>query len=642
MKRERDSVLQSRQTDLHVLPLPEGAVLLHPERVILAFGHRNGTLDFGALCFLRRSNATRGANEGRRVDPASMHRRRVEHVRTVIQSVVLEARLGGTRLSSLRPAYGCYLRFMDWCDLNGRHDAIYAEPALKQALKSYVAYLRERIMTGTLGQNPAAAYQSHAIAVLQRVTGFEDLGIGINLITKDKRLVEPTLPPDEAVVGKVLAWCECLVEGFTDLLVNHKPYPFPLPVCDYLGERGNRLWVFPTVPWAVTQRRQPIGQGRHIDFANGRIRKPEEVRHLTKRHPAKSRLDNLRMHQLLAAATADRLHHSRIERGMLAMKGYLMLLLASSGQPLSVVASLPWSPELDEQILRKNVTRQQFRNIKYRAGGTQVTFEIGVNHTRLLRQYLYLRTFLLRGRTCDYLFFSLGPNEQAEKPEPIGGQAAVQSIYKTLRMLDPSLPTVNPRELRAGKQDFLIRTSDPATAAVAMQHTEETAARYYSNGSPTIGKLEVAAFWKVLETKVKILAKGDHLPGSEDRVSGSCGAPQQPNPIIENTPVTPDCKCPEGCYFCEHFHAHADEADVHKLLSARLCIGRRASRVSTHEEYRSKYEPVLKRIEFILDRVRELRPDIVADIEGKVDQDGSLTPYWSAKMRAYLEIERLQ
>ncbi|OWJ56048.1 hypothetical protein [Paraburkholderia caledonica] len=642
MKKDPARSLLTRTTDIHSLPFAESMTLLHPERVILSFGKGCGTLDFGALCYLHRSDDTRGANKGRRVDPASQRGARVDHVRKVIESVVREARAGGTRLSSLRCTYGAYLRFMDWCDLNGRHDATCDESSLRQAMKAYVAYLRERIMNGTLGRNPAAAYQSQAIAVLQRVTGFDDLGIGINLISKDKRLVEPTLPPDETVVGKVLAWCECLVEGFTDLVVNHKPYPFSLRVCDYLGECDNRLWVFPTIPWAVTRRRVAVSQGRHIDFANGRIRTPEEVSRLTKRHPAKLRFDNLRMHQLLAAATADPLHHSRIERGMLAMKGYLMLLLASSGQPLSVVATLPWSPELDDEVVRKNVTRQQFRNIKYRGGGMEVTFEIGVNHTRLLRQYLDLRAFLLRGRTCDDLFFSLGPNEQGEYPQPIGGSFAVQSIYRTLRTLDPALPTVNPREFRASKQDFLIRTSDPATAAVAMQHSEETAAQYYSNGSPTTGKVEVSAFWKALESKVNVLSKGDHLPGSEDRVSGTCGAPQKPKPITDNAPVTPDCKLPEGCYFCEHFHAHADEKDTHKLLSARLCIRRRASRVGTHEEYESNYAPVLKRIDFILERIRQLRPEMVADIEHTVEEDGSLTPYWSAKMRAYLEIERLQ
>lgn len=626
--------------DRYILPLPSGITLLHPERVLLDFGKGEGLLDFGAVCYLRRDFGRRAMRKGTRVDTTSFDQGRQEIIRLVIETVDRHVRFKVQRLTTLHRKYRHFLTFIDWCDRAGKYDVLNHANATRHALKAYVGDLHRRVGQHQLSPNSAAILQADVIYVLDELFQIDNLTTGINLIRKDTRLIEPTQVPDELSVAKVLIWCECLLIGFTDLLTNERPYPFALTVPAYLDMPEDRLWIFPGTIWAIKPGNTIALTNKHFDYANGRLRTPEEVLTLSNSTLATLRLQNREVNENLAAANANALHHTRIDRGILAVKSYLLLLLSTSGQPLSVVTTLAWNEELEAQALQKNATRQQFRNIKYRAGGVEITFEVGANHVRLLQYYLRLRKFILAGRRCDYLFLNFGQNRSSE-PDVMNGSRAIHVFYKTLKSLDPDLPRIPPREFRAAKADFLIRITDSATAAISMQHSQETARKSYYNGSQITHAVEFSALFKRMENKVKILKTDAPTLPSEERAAGNCGAPQHPKAVIDNPPVTPDCKLPEGCFFCQHYHVHADEKDVHKLVSARMCIRHKASQANSHEEFKQIYEPILTTIEVLVDQIRSHNPSMVAETEHRVEQQGELTAYWSAKMRVWTAMEGL-
>ena len=60
---------------------------------------------------------------------------------------------------------------------------------------------------------------------------------------------------------------------------------------------------------------------------------------------------------------------------------------------------------------------------------------------------------------------------------------ALDHLFGQLRMIDPQLPKVTPRQWRAAKSDWLIRNKDPATAALLLQNSERTTLRAYAAGS---------------------------------------------------------------------------------------------------------------------------------------------------------------
>lgn len=633
---------RGNSVDIYELPIATGTTLLHPERAILNFGRGCGSIDFGAVCYPQRDFGRRSTGHGKSVILKSLDHSRVIAVRLMIEHLNNQFLYKEKRPATLKRRWDHLEGFIDWCDANAVEINFRDFKELRYPISAYVGDLRRLVQQHKISLNVASMMQSDAISVLEESFGIEDLASGINLLRKDFRTTEPTSVPDDDVLSRVVDWAECLMAGLSEMLLDNKPYPHALRIPKYLGVKKNELWVFPYDVWtAVPGNILKVGS-KHVDYVNGRLRAPEEVALISKLHISTLRTHNKAAVECLAASNKTSTHHSRIARGLLAMKSYLILMLATSGQPLGVISALPWSEELEEQVFRKNATRQKFRTIKYRAGGAEITFEVGIRHFPLLRTYLRLRRYLLGDQISQYLFFNFGKNSKSEAPLSLGnGSQAVLMFYKALSRLDSSLSSVTAREFRAAKGDFLIRITDPATAALSMQHSLKTAEKSYYNGSQITHFDEMSSYFKAVESRVKRGGRDEKTSCHQERANGECEQPQSPDPIIANPPATPDCKHPEGCFFCKNYYVHADELDARKLLSARLCITYRISRTNDVEEITKAYAPLLKVISILLDQMREYNAPMLEAVEYEVEKQGILTPYWLMKMETFTELESL-
>lgn len=630
-----------RKIEFHRVPRPPGAPLKNPEMAILIF-EAGRTLDIGALCYLRRAPGTRKTACGRKVDPSSLSRLRRHEIRGLVAHISEKLAQGGLRKRTEFGRFYAFTLFIDWCDSN-RHSRLFHDEAnARAAFIDYVEDLRRRVMQNQIGNNTAVSYQNLAQSVLEDYLDADNLGQGINLLGHSNRLVEPTPVPNAKSQEIVLAWCKCLLNGLSELVVDQKPYPFALTVPGYLKWPNDRIWIFPATAWCATPDSKAFSKYQSYDFHHGRIRTPQEVEALYGKPiwPSITIIKVKKAQKLIKKANKDFFCRSRIQRGMLAVSAFFVMFLASTGCNPTQAQETLWSEELEDVVSNPLIERQGFRTIKYRANNRLVSFEIGVEYMPHLRRYLQLRKYLLQERQCGYLFFSYGSGQMGVKTAPkLISRSDTKKLFMIMKRLTPTFPSVVPMQWRAAKQDHVIRHYDPATAAQAMQHSLITTLRKYSNGSEVAQQLEMGAYFSQVEKIV--LSKGQEMAGSEANSVGVCTRPGEPKAIVDNLPLTPDCKGAEGCLFCDKYRVHADETDIRKVLSVRYCIKKTSRLAESHGQYGQMFVRLLQRVDSILFELKRHNLGVVERIEKEVEIDGELDAFWSAKLETLMELEIL-
>ena len=122
----------------------------------------------------------------------------------------------------------------------------------------------------------------------------------------------------------------------------------------------------------------------------------------------------------------------------------------------------------------------------------------------------------------------------------------------------------------------------------------------------------------VVVNKAQPIVRGTNL------AVGACASFGAPQPVEGNVPAIPDCRRAEGCLFCDKFRVHADERDTRKLLSCRYCIQQTSHLAASEEQFQRPFNPILERIQAILDEVDRREAGIVEASGGKSRKKGSL------------------
>lgn len=630
------SGFSSRPVVVYDLPLANELTILHPEQVVLRFGDQ-GTVDVGALCYLRRHSAQRKSNGGgRKVDLASFSQKRAERVRTLIGYFSEEFAHSGRRATTLRCMTQTFVKsLMGWADANAYADVLDGEPTARAAFRAYNAYLRERISRNSISVNTGTLHQNFALDLLGGFLDIDDLHRGINLLRYDMQAKEPTRPPCEDAQSKVLALCGALFDGFTELVLEGKPYPFLLTMPKYLDWPDNKLWIFPTSRWCLPPHqvadRHKLGIPYWAyDYVNGRLATIEELLPRSGNNKANTCNALLRAKNCITVANTDFQSHARRKKAMLAHNAFVLMFIANTAMNLAQVLELTWNGDYEV-----GVERLGFRAIKGRAGNRVVYFEITAAFLPELKRYLQLRDYFLNGMPCDRLFMSLGVNFVG--PPNKMKDYAIDNLFGILMMIDPHLPRVKPREWRAAKSDWLIRNRDPATAALVLQNSESTVLRAYATGSETIHLQEMSNFFEHLADLV--VSKGQPIVRGVNLAVGACSSFGAPIQVANNVPIMPDCRGPEGCLFCEKLRVHADERDTRKLLSCRYCIQQTSHLAATEEHFQRQFGPILDRIQKILDEVNRREPGMVERVRQEVEEEGELDPYWAGKLEMLMDLE---
>lgn len=639
--------LQERQVERHTLPLPDGVALLNTTKIVLQVSDRIAP-DFGALCYLRREKTRSSPYAGRKVDPDSLCPKRTAQIARLL-AWVAEQYNGGL----WRPAtFGNYIRefvkFVDWCDSSGHHAALATKDDAHRALRAWVQHLRDQVATGKATNNGATVQQSGAIRVLKDFFNANDITRGINLLRSKDDHISPTAVPSDDKVGRLIGVCSALFNGVCDLTLNFKPYPYALSVPSFLQWPEDTLWLFGLKRWRITPD-EDVSDTEHIppfiDYAGGRVLDVEAFvdRYVSAYTARKAYAD---VATEIAEANADRYHRHRLRLAAWAAAAFYVIFISATGMNGAQAIELPWSDDLLDPRNIIEPHRQNFRAVKYRAGGREVSFIISARTVPLFLKYLELRKFLLRGRGFGYLFVDLLYRQGAADIASVAPRAPRNTFEYSfnilLSKLTPKVPRVTPRELRSAKQDFMIRKYDPVTTSIMLQHSLRTTFRKYSQGSEVQAQKEMGEFLTRMEDTV--LQKGVNPPGSTSLAVGACLDEGHPHARVENPPAVPDCKRQEGCLFCGQYRVHADETDVRKLLSLHYCLRRTAHFAKSAEEHDALFGPILQRIDSLLLEIGKRAPSMLATVERvrtEVDVRGVLDPYWAGKLEFLMSLEEL-
>lgn len=613
------------------LPLPAGTTLLHPELTVLKLG-QSRTIDVGLLCYKQRTMPdTTTRKGGRRVAVESFDVDRVEPVRRLILHISSYFEHSGLRAETLHSRFTRLLAFLNWADVQGCPDVLANERNARTAFTSYAAYIRDRVARNEISLNSGAKQQlgvAHAIGEFHEIDDFER---GFNLLRKDAKTAEVTSPPSEELQAKVLAVCTSLFDGLCSFVLEKHSYPYLLAMPAYLGLPSNCLWIFPGTSWFKTPEMLANSQtNAGYNFSDGRLSTAEELQVEYPTGKTTHRWQDVQRdaRRQIEKGNTDFNHNSRWYLASHALSAYAILFLAATGMNWAQLTGLLW--ENDKYEIE--TPRQGFRTIKWRAAGKLVSFELPIVALPAFKRFLELRHYVLQGRACDYLFFRSATAAAPAIPYVSG----LHTIYKVLNRIDPSLNMISPREWRAAKSDWLVRNTDPATAALVLQNTEKTVLQSYAEGSETRHLEEMGAFLGQVANVV--VARDEPIDGATVSSVGVCAAYGKPVAMSSNAPVTPNCRGPEGCLFCDKLKVHADERDTRKLLSCCYCIRLVTPTESSFENTQEALQPILDRIGEILDEIAERDPEMVLRVSKEVDEEGELDAYWAGKFNMLMSL----
>lgn len=621
-----------RNVVLYDLPISKDIELLHPEQAVIRFGGTQ-TIDVGALCYLRRDESPRRANQGRGVELASYSALRANHVRRLLRYISDAYRTSGNRWTTQFVNTTNFIRhFMQFADSMGYENVLGDSDVARIAFAGHVDFLRELVRTNQLSTNTAAPYQSSVHEILCGLFNLDNLVEGLNLLQRSERAKENTRTPCETAQSKILALCEAIFFGFSDLVLNNRPYPYRLDMPEYLDWKNKSLWVFPTMtqympPHLLAKRDQLKRPSWAFDYVNGCLANFESIKHYYRKHTsAKKVLDNAE--RLISHANNDPRCHARTMAAMNALNAFVILFVANVAMNSSQVLDLPWSGKY-----RIGVERQGFSTIKWRAAGRKCHFEIQSTFLRTFKHFLLLRQYILGDNGFQNLFFKLGSRRVSE-PSTLS-DAIFQHFYEKLQQIDPHLPKVTPREWRAAKGDWLIRNTDLFTAAEVLQNSKRTLLKHYAAGSETVHMEEMSKFFVGITETVK--NRGVPIEGVNQAI-GVCSSFGAPHQVVHDSPIVPNCKGAEGCLFCDKYRIHADDRDTKKLLSCRYCLRQTAHLAENEEQYQKVFTPIFNRIDEVLKEIDRREPGLVDKIRTQVEEYGELDAYWSGKLEMLVSL----
>lgn len=615
------------------LPLAEGIAILRPETIVLRFAN-TATFDIGALCFLQRepvpqNGNVRRSNSARKVFLSSLCSERVNHIRGLINHISDELRLGKRPLTMLDVTRKI-ASFVNWADENGHSSYFVEAESTRRAVCAYASYIRERVVTHSISLHAGATLQRIPIAYLGELLGVENLGSGINLLRRDNNTVTSTIPPDQVAQARTLGLCEALFTGLSELVLGGRSYPFGMNMPKHLNYPADMMWIFPSNVWCMPASKlssKDLGHRRGgFDYFDGRLVTHDEIL-ASDRVDRKKRANGVisLAQAVLDSANSDLRHRHRRFMGMVAHNAFIHLFLSRTGMNWTQAVEMQWTGNHGDE---SKVIRQKFRNVKFRAGGKVVYFQLPLKFMSLFKRFLQLRDYLLLGYP-DFpgLFFNLGVNTVGA-PGMI--KSAMPGVGTMLQRIDPSLVQIRSRAWRAAKSDWLLTRADVSTTALLLQNSEQTVLKSYTAGSTDLHQIEMSAFLD------KIVVSEGALPAdSSVSAVGACASPGYPGEM--SAPIalmTPNCDAPEaGCLFCDKFRIHADETDVRKLLSCRYTLARTSHLAGFH----NITEPLIDRIDLILEEVKIHNGELVPRISKEVEE-GELDPYWASKFDLLLKL----
>jgi hypothetical protein len=449
-----------------------------------------------------------------------------------------------------------------------------------------------------------------------------------------------TQTPDDERYEFTLKTHSALFRFFVGLLLEFKPLPSSVLMPD-----GQNLWFFiGTKGYALSklarEQRSLTSLIATRDYDNGCLRNEEEIKKLglLKIDLAPNSIKNAlrEAKNVFNVVNSNKWDDTRLNYANFGIKSFFMLFIAATAMNPSTAMKLRWNEEYD---VSPNAQGMRIVTVKNRAGKKIVSFEIKSKFLSVFRQYLKLRSYILRGHSFEYLFCKASKCSGIKHLDQYG----ITNYKVSLNTFYPEASWVTSRELRKAKADWLIRVSDISVATHFLQNTEETVRNHYADGSLVNAAHEMSDFYSNITNAAvdNIRTPNTEVPvviiSSEQGVGvavGSCTDYGEAVKMIgfNDKVMEPNCEKPEGCLFCKHFALHADDTDIRKLFSCMECLLALRQVADNEIHFLEKFGPILDRIEQIISQLSTEQPHkkhLINKIKIEVQEEGLLDDFWS-------------
>lgn len=634
MKNESISVagMEAREVDIvHFSRL--NSEMLYPERLIVGVG--NSKIDVGCICYSRREDLAADkpsrANQIKLVDISTLRNDRKNLVRDLIDYI----NVGAYREVTIAEKLKTIIHLINWIDLNGFSDFLSSQKSATKFYSAYFDYLKHRVLTSdNLIPRSAGAKQQAAETLIKIAFGTEVTRYIVRKTPRfSSKIGREQEFADEKNVRQYAHVVLMLAKQLSVQLMQEKPFPFFLEFNDFSA------YVF-------------HGRGKNVrtpftkdvselyNFDEGRVVTVDElierVPGLKIREAAlqiESCLNNLDLNNRVNT-------DARLRYATLALQCYAALFqMITAANPTQLVAL-----EFDEafEVVNNNM-KKELSAVKFRAGGKLVRYTIGKRGVRLLKEYLTFRLWALGGADCKYLFFEYERfGGYSNKPKSLKPDFQHSFFYRRLKgvFLHENFKNITFSLARSYKSVVLHELGiNPKAVAESLQHTTRVNHKSYVNVNPKVSSEEFGRYWAAVAAAAKDYRIVDgNAHNITSTASGECDDFGNPNPISSAIPIQPDCEKQYGCLYCKHYCCHADEEDVHKLLSLKYVLSevRRSAKNIDHAD--DVLRELCVRAALVVDSIRVLSDthnDMVKKMEKTVFELGVLTRFWEIRLSRY-------
>lgn len=605
----------------------------HPENVRIKFDDsvRKAPFDIGSLSYIRRrfsSITWKDAEEPTPVILNSFRKERRDMLINIFDYISSSKYTDYSRLTKLNDVKSV----VDECDQFGCSEFMENPEKCRFAYKALSIEWRHQIKIGKISNNKGAILQRTFASLIALCFSREQSTYILERINRIKYLRNPSKPPKEQHFNQYIKTTIALARQLKSFVVEENDFPIKLKMPDYetfvFHSHGGNL----KTPY--TSKQQNI-----YNFEEGRLATFDEWKGTVK-GGLKSDYDASVSN--FEEKNRNKRHERRIDFATLSMQAYMKIFILLTGAQPTEVKQLEYS---DSFVLEKDRFKNDFRAIKFRARGREVSYSLGDSYGyALFKEYLDLRSWILNGTKCKYLFFSVihKQNDRKERSLVFRQVGSGRNFY---RYFDRIKGVYVPK-------DFGDITSCPArkyknlilselkvsieTRASVLNHTENTNASDYTETTPERQAEEFQAHWDAVKKARQHL----DLIGKENKniTTGHCVEEGEPESEIDNPPIEPDCKNPYGCLFCTKYSCHADEEDAHKLYSLLFVIELVRDESTNFAHAEKTFQILAIRAKEILKSMAdksEVHQVMINKIEKKVMVNGVLTTFWERRLDQY-------
>jgi hypothetical protein len=614
-------------TPIKISELGGGQEFLHPEKVTVKLDPRIrvSPFDFGSLAYAVRES--RGY-DGFAVLETSL----VEGRREILRIMLDHLSVVGNRDTSILT----YLRNVEivisWCNENGHIDALLTPEASRLAYKEYTEQLNHKMLVECTLQPLTCIQRQRAFRCLIELVHRHDATYVLRGVLPIKVNRKPRTPPREADVRAYLDICIRIATQFSTFLLEGQPYPMIVQFSHYQAS------IFP-FHGAVATPYSQIRKDNVLSPDGTRVATAEEYSLSNSWcKPSEASRQIADTHRVINLANTDFRHDQRMWAASMAMGAYACIFSLITGAGVSEFVEFEYDDavEIEQSLVKKELT-----TIKFRARGLTTRYPIGRGRGRqLLRSYLKFRAWVLNGAHCDYLFFTM------KKSGRYSGEYDQLPVCFSTRFfgrikgtfLPSDAKNIPPGAVRKFKSLILheLRVS-PSLIADSLNHTQSVNASSYSEVSVDKAQDEFSTYWQAIRKAAGLVRDRPTSP-STPTVVGHCNEIDTPVKIIQSAPIEPNCTSQYGCLYCANYMCHADDDDVHKLLSLHYVINsvRNTAQDIGHAErlFRDLSIRINVIIEAVASRSAE-KSSLVAEVKQRVDQLGILTPFWEKRLQRY-------